>query len=210
MTNDEIFEFLKQQEAALLEKPKFYVHYDPKTNNIISFRNYLDTTDSSPYFELSKEDLDVDPSKFEMSSYKVKTENGKFKLEKIVVPTIQITKIDEFIYEIPKLVLDTKITGDEYSYDLLIEQNNFSKKFKIRLSKLLREKFSLQNRDTHVLCLYVTAVNDPNILYKTLKCTMGDLITNEFYTLAFDDFQGDQVNIYGLKYFEEYLHVDIR
>lgn len=210
MTDEEIFELLKQQEEALLKKPTFYVHYDPITKNISSLRNYLDETDPFPHVELKEEDFDGSLSKLDITKYRIVLENGKNKLEKIVIHEAAITKINDFIYQIPKVVSDVRITADTQYFDLLIEQNNPLKEFRIKLSKMLREKFSLQSKDSQVIYLYVTAVNDPNILYKTLKCTIGQLIANEYYTLNFDDFQGDDVNIFGLKYFEEYLHVDIR
>lgn len=210
MTDEEVFELLKQQEELIAKKPVFYIHYDPSTKDLSSIRNFLDVTDPFPYVEMKEEDLSINPDKFNLKNYKLVTIDGKNSLEKIATEKSLITKISDFIYEVPKIYSDTRISPADHPYDLLIEQMNPLGEFRIKLSRLLREKFSLQRGDTHVVCLYVTAVNDPNILYKTLRMTMGELIVNEYYTVPFEDFKGDDVNIFGYRYFEKYLHVDVR
>ena len=101
------------------------------------------------------------------------------------------------------------------SYDLLIEQNNKDKKFRIKLAKEFRERFLSSETTRQRVSVYVTAVDDPNILYKTLKLSIGQLLTDEYYKIDFDGksdyntFKGDDSNIFSMRYFKKYLHVDI-
>lgn len=205
---DPIFEILRQQEEALKKKPIFYVHYDPVTFLGINLRNYLDNNDPLPYIEITEKDFDsADPS-FTISNYRIiATEKKLVKIEEKIIP---ISKIADFIYEIPKVVSKERITYKDRPFDLQIEQNNTLREFRIKLSKPLKEKFILQGKNNQTMHVYVTALNDPNILYKTLKFTFGELIQHEYYTLPFDDFNGDMANVYALKYFQDYVHVDIR
>lgn len=205
---DEVFKILRLQEEALKKPPVFYVHYDPHTTKAVNLRNYLETNDNLPYIELSENDLDLKDSSFTISNYRVIVADKK--IEKIEYNETPIVTIADFIYEIPKMKSKERITAKDKHFDLLIEQNNPIGEFRIKLSKELKEKFALQGKNAQVMSVYVTALNDPNILYKTLKFTFGDLIKNEYYTLHFDDFKGVEANVYALKYFQEYIHVDIR
>jgi len=205
---DPIFEILRQQEEALKKKPIFYIHYDPVSFLGVNLRNYLDTTDTLPYIELTENDFDLSDPSFTISNYRIMANEKK--LEKIEEKVIPISKIADFIYEIPKIISKDRITYKDRPFDLLIEQNNPLKEFRIKLSKPLKEKFALQGKNNQSMHVYVTALNDPNILYKTLEFTFGELIQHEYYTLSFDDFNGDMANVYALKYFQDYIHVDIR
>lgn len=205
---DPIFEYLRQQEEASKNPPVFYIHYDPHTTRAVNLRNYLETSDNLPYIELAEKDLDLKDPNFTISNYRVIAADKK--IEKIEYDETPIVTIADFIYEIPKTKSKERITAKDRHFDLLIEQNNPLGEFRIKLSKELKEKFALQGKNAQVMHVYVTALNDPNILYKTLKFTFGDLIKNEYYTLYFEDFKGNEANVYALKYFQEYLHVDIR
>lgn len=216
MTDEEIFEFLRKQEEELLKEPMYYVHYDSTTKNITSFRNYLEETDSFPYVKFTKKDISESLEEFNIANYRIIVVNGKSTLKKYEPEDISISKIDDFIYEIPKIISDKRITAEDHPFDLLIEQNNSLKEFRIKLSKPLKEKYSLQSVGNQIIYIYVTALSDPNILYKTLKIPLNKLIKYEYYTIAFkensgmDIFEGKEANIYAIRYFENYLHVDIR
>ena len=205
---DPIFELLRQQEEAIKKKPVFYIHYDPITTLGVNLRNYLDSTDPLPYVEFNQDEFDFSSPSFSICNYRIIADERKLiKIEEKVIP---ISKIADFIYEIPKVISKDRITYADRPFDLLIEQNNPLSEFRIKLSKPLKEKFALQGKNNQSMHVYVTALNDPNILYKTLKFTFGELIQHEYYTLPFEDFNGDMANVYALKYFQEYVHVDIR
>jgi len=207
--SEDIFELLRKQEEAIRRKPTFYIHYDPSSNNrISSFRNFLDTTDSLPHLQFTQDDFDFTSPDFNIANYVIDPIERKIK--KFESTVIQITTIDSYIYEIPKVKSKTRLTNADVDFDLLIEQNNPLKVFRIKLSRALRDKFLLQNVLSNEMSVYVTAINDPNILYKTLHFKFEDVINNDYHTIQFDDFAGDSANIYALRYFENYLHVDMR
>lgn len=206
--DNSVFDILKKQEEEIKNKPVFYVHYDLETLKIINIRNYLDSNDKLPFIEMTLDNFDFAAKDFDSVNYRVNLTEKT--LDKIVDNLLDLKKIDDFIYEVPKMESEVRITYADRPFDLLIEQNNPLKEFRIKLSKLLRDKFILQDRNFQKIFVYVTATNDPNILYKTLQFTFGDLIKNEYYTIKYDDFNGSPANIYAFKYFEDYLHVDIR
>lgn len=207
MNEKEIFELLRKQEEAIKKPPVFYIHYDNTTKRIVSLRNYLDDSDIHPYFELTQEDFDFSSPEFNIANYMVDTSEKK--LKKLGLDVIEVCTIDTFIYEIPKIETLKRITYEDHPFDLLIEQNNPLREFKIKLSKNLRESLALKNIFSQEMFVYVTAINDPNILYKTLKFTFGDVIYNEYFTIPFEDFDGYKSNVYAFRYFEKYLHVDV-
>lgn len=205
MTDQDIFELLKKQEEAIRKKPVFYVHYEQVSNRILSLRNYLDTTDPYPYIELSEDTFNFSSPEFNISNYIVDPIDKIIK--KFENELVQVTTIDSYIYEIPKVVSKTQVNKP---FDLLIEQDNSLKEFRLSLSKDLREKFGSQKLILQEITVYVTAVNDPNVLYKTLKCSFTDVIQNEYHVIPFGDFEDSEANIYSMRYFENYLHVDLR
>ena len=207
MKEQEIFELLRKQEEAMKKPPVYYIHYDNSTKRIMSLRNYLDDSDVHPHFVLKEEDFDVSLTEFNIANYVV--DPTEKKLKKLGTELIEVFSIDSFIYEIPKIETIKRITYEEHPFDLLIEQNNPLREFKLKLSKNLRESLALKNIFSQEMFVYVTAINDPNILYKTLKFTFGDVIYNEYYTIPFEDFDGYKSNVFAFRYFEKYLHVDV-
>ena len=203
MTEVDVFKLLKQQEEDLRKKPIFYVYYDFASRKVLSIRNYIESLDSMPYVEMTTDEFDFTVSDFNITEYVIIPSEKK--LKKITDELNVLSIITNRVYEIPKVL----IYNNEL-FDLLIEQNNSTKEFRIKLSDTLRDKFIFQSMSSQKMEIYVTAENDPNILYKTLKFTFGNLVANEYHLIPFEDFKGDKVNIYALKYFENYLHVDLR
>ena len=56
---------------------------------------------------------------------------------------------------------------------------------------------------------YITDFNDPNILYKTLRVPMNELINNYYCILPFDQIDEDEVrvSVYARKIFEKYQYI---
>lgn len=208
MTEEEIFEDIRKKQEALLKKPTFYIHYDALSKKVVNFRNYLDNKDLLPYIEMTEADLGIPLDKFSVNDYRIKIENGKTTLEKFINEEVSLTRIDDFIYEIPKI--ETNISLLDHPCDLMIEQNNIEKEFILKLSEDLRRRLSLQSIGSHRVSIYVTATCDPNILYQTLELTLRDLIRNENCIIPFLDSIDDDVNMYALRYFQEYLHVVVK
>ena len=210
MKKNDIFEELRKQEQLVQSTPTFFLHYNLDTKQIINLRNYLEVTDSYPFIEVTEKDLGFSIKDIDISKYKISVgEDKKVKLEEIQHKAV-LTNIDDYIYQIPKVSANVRLTAADISYDVLIEQNNKDKKFRIKLAKEFRERFASVETTKQRVYVYVTAVDDPNILYKTLNFSFADLVFNEFHTIDFDDFKGNQSNIYSMRFFQQYLHVDIR
>ena len=130
---------------------------------------------------------------------------AQFMLENQKIRSLSKLIYDE-IYQIEKYYVRNDVLG----YDILIEQNNKSKEFKIKLSDELRIRLEYADNLSKKMILYVTAENDPNILYKTIDISILYLIDNIFKIIDFDDYDGTPCNIFTRKIFENYKHLDKR
>lgn len=209
MTQD-VFELLRIKEKESKEEKKFYVHYEPSTGEIIYFRNYIEQ-ESYPFITVTEADIGTSVIDFDSTRFLVIAQNNKPCLVKKIDSISDQYNINDLVYQIPKIVLKNRNQIKKCSYDIVIEQNNKDGVFRLKLDKETKEFFLFQ-KELHQLSLdiYVTAENDPNILYQTLEFKMYDLVSNEYYTLNFDKFFGNTCNLYSKKYFQNYLHADIR
>ena len=209
MTQD-VFELLKQLEFQNSSEKKFYIYYDPSTGEIIHFRNYFED-DSLPFIEITESEFDSPVENFDLKKYLVLKKDDKPELVKsdtISILLEKMTNIDDLIYQLPKVKSEEFDLDNEN--DLVIEQDNLEKVFRIVLSARMKEKFLRYRSMQQNLNVYVTAENDPNILYKTLEFKMRDLIDNDSYIIEYGDFDGEDCNLFSVKYFQSYLHVDKR
>jgi hypothetical protein len=207
--DEDIFETLRKLEESI-KNPSFdyYIHYDPQTGKIIHIRNYKDEIESLPSLIVKSDEFDQ--HNISIHSHSVIELDGKKTLKKLANP-YKTPIVDDFIHMIPKKKVkpNFKISKVNVDYDLLIEQDNLKNEFRIRLSKQLREQAKGEASDRKII-LFVTASNDPNILYKTLEIPMIKIVENDFYAIDFDDYDGEISNIYSIRYFKQYLHLDIR
>lgn len=204
--SDDIFEILRKQEQEIRKKNIYYFHYDPTTSKIINFRNYLDNKDSLPFLKLQEEHLEFSLDEFDITEYRVIEKNNKLCLAK---PKIEETNlISNIVYQVPKIYSKTnKVT--EY-YDIIIEQDNKNKQFIIRASRKVKQDLIFFKMDYKIIKMFVTAPGDPNILYKTLIITGRDLFENDIFIIPFEEYTGNISNIFLMKYFQSYLHLDVR
>lgn len=208
MTED-VFEILRQLELYNSNEKKFYVYYDPSTGEIIHFRNYFED-DPHPFIEVLESELDTPIEQFDLKKYFVSKKGDKAELSRIdtIAALENINNIDSLIYQLPKV--DLKDFNNQEETDLIVEQDNIKEIFRIIFSKATKERFLRYRSMQQELNIYVTAESDPNILYKTLKFKISDLIDNDSFVINFEDFSGENCNLFSVKYFESYIHVDIR
>lgn len=202
--NDELMAAIER--LRKLENPDkkiFYVYYNPTDGSINHVRNYFEN-DSSPYIEISEDDIDF--SNFNIEDYCVLNDNNQMKLVKIEQSLVldRLVNIKYFAYEIPKILTHTKYEITDK--DIIIEQNSWDKEFKISLSKEWIDMFGDSKNLRNDITLYVTAEQDPNILYKILNCSVETLIDHPVI-IEYDEFVDCPCSIYGTKYFEKYIHV---
>ena len=201
-------EQLKSLLSMISEETKYYFYYDPITNDIVYMKNHLED-DTYPHLEISQSDI-VDLTVPSMYDFFIVEINGK----KQVVQkqkSIKIDTIDDIIYQISRQLADPniKISQANYNFDLLVEQDDIKKEFRFRLSSPIKEQYDHKSLN-QIMSFYVTAENDPNILYKTLVVEINQLLTHHYYTIPYDDFEGIDCNIFSRRYFQKYLHMVIK
>lgn len=205
----DIFEILKERELESKQEKKYYVYYNSSTGEIIHFRNYLEQ-DSNPFIVVSSSEID-DVQNFKLKDFLVIEKNKKMRMVNIDSARIDPFNIYDLIYQVPKIVIDSRTKIKDYRYDIAIEQNNEDRVFRLKISSEVKENFLLQpNLRQLILNIYVTAENDPHILYQTLEFRLQDLLDHQYHTIEYDDFNGETCNLFSKKYFQTYLHADIR
>lgn len=203
MQNDEQELLAAIERLQQLENPNkkiFYVYYDD-TGAIKHVRNYFES-DALSYIEVSEEDIDF--SKFNPDDYCVLNENNHMKLVKLEKIFEKILNIKEVIYEVPKV--STYKPYEITDEDVIIEQNSWNKNFKITLSKKWIDMFGHLKNLRKNITLYVTAEQDPNVLFKILNVPIEKLIDYPVI-IKYEDFIDRPCSIYGTKYFEKYIHI---
>lgn len=195
---------------SLLSPPAtvtFYFHYDPSTGNIKSLRPYFED-DDLPYVTLSQDEVSNDIC---LDDYKVIEKDGIPQLIKKDRSQDTISKVDDNIYQIPKSLAapDKKISQINYQFDMLIEQDNTNKEFRVRVSGIIKDQYKDSVYSKQDFTLYVTEENDPNILFTTLDIPLSKLLQYHYYTIPYDEYDGTPCNIFSTKYFVTYLHLVI-
>jgi hypothetical protein len=200
--NDQaLLEALKRlQELENPNKKIFYIYYDD-TGTVKHVRNYLET-DVLSYIEIPEGEIDF--SKFNPDDYCVSNDNNQMKLVKLEKIFDKIMNVKDIIYEIPKVSRyePYEITDE----DVIVEQNSWNSHFKIMLSKKWIDMFGHLKNLRKNITLYVTAEQDPNILYKILNVPIEKLIDHPV-VVKYDDFIDCSCSVYGTKYFEKYIHI---
>lgn len=204
----DVFEKLKSFISNINEEPKYYFYYDLESNDIV-YMNTNRIDNELPCLEILQSDV-VDIKIPSMHDFFIGEIDGK----KQVIQkqrNIKIDTIDDIIYQIPRYLADPKIKISQanYVFDLLVEQDDIKKEFRFRLSSPIKNQYDRKNVN-QIMCFYVTAENDPNILYKTLTIDINQLLENHYYTVPYDNFEGTECNIFSRRYFQQYSHMVIR
>jgi hypothetical protein len=197
-----IFDILRR-----LENPapinKHYVYYDPDNGKVLHIRNYPEQ-DEYPFIELESEDLDLDNDARKLTDYRIVYRKN---IPKLIKQEDYIIKSDvkTDIYKIDKI-----FELDENLYtDLLIIQDNQNLRFSFHLSKDVLDRVSELINQKRELVFYITAENDPNILYQTIKFPIKKIKDNKKILIAFNGYDNSQpCSIYTKKLFEINLHLD--
>jgi hypothetical protein len=208
---------MSQDDAAALEllkkllAPKlpitFYFYYDP-SNGVIKHLKPFYEDEGLPYITVPEDQVDADIC---LDDYRILEKDGKFQLIKEDRSIEKISKIDDNIHQIPKYLSDPdkKVSQANYQFDLLIEQDNIKKEFRIRISGIIKDQYKQSLGSKQKFLFYVTEENDPNILYKTLDISLSKLLQYHYYTIPYEDYDGTSCNIYSMRYFCNYLHLVI-
>jgi len=105
---------------------------------------------------------------------------------------------------------DLYLTQVNKEYDIIVQQDTINKCWTIKLNPYTK-KFLLSSgyKPAETLYFSVTSKYDPNILYKSLKFSVADLLsdTTSVVPFTYDTEQSkNNVSIYTAKYFDKYVH----
>ena len=116
-----------------------YFYYNPVNGQVIKITNCFEE-DEFPYIEIPAAEVDINLS---INDYQVIRKDEKFELVKKDKFIDNVPKIDDNIHQIYKRIADPKIKISQvnYSFDMLIEQDNVKKEFRIRVSGVIKDQY---------------------------------------------------------------------
>ena len=98
----------------------------------------------------------------------------------------------------------------EKAYDIIVQQNTLSKAWNLLLNPYTKKFLQTSGYNPkETLYFSVTSKYDPNILYRSLEFTVGDLLSDVTSVILFsteDEEDPQNVSIYTAKYFDSYAH----
>jgi hypothetical protein len=121
-----------------------------------------------------------------------------------------LQSVHDVIFQFPSRT-DTSIPLEyDPTNDITVIQDYAETCWKVYINGTLAR--SLRDRKLYfdqIYEIYLTEFNDPNVLYKTLKIPMTELINNFYCILPFDRIDEDQVrvSVYARKIFEKYQYI---
>lgn len=205
-------ETLKQQEQKTIVNNDQYVFYDSITGDLKGISNSSSEL-NLPYIILNIEELNqIINGTNPLHEYKVifSPNEKEFVLIHVDEEEEGLRSISDVIYQYPFRVITGIPLEFDKNNDITVIQDYSDTCWKFYINEELARNLGnkkLYFDNTHEL--YVTALNDPNILYKTLKIPLKILITEYYYILPFDDidYKETKISIYSRKLFNKYQYI---
>lgn len=204
---------LKNHEQQIDNKGSMqYIFYDPETGNVKAISNTSNELDL-PYINLELDEVNsIINGQKSMFEYKVifNPNEKEFVLIHIEEEEEVLSSINDIIYQYPfKIDTSVPLIFDSNN-DITVIQDYTDTCWKFYINSNIAQ--SLSKRKLYfdnIHELYVTAKNDPNILYKTMRIPLKELITNYHYILPFDDIDYNEIriSIYSRKLFSKYQYI---
>lgn len=194
-----INDFLKQLSIDLQQTNSHYVYYENESGSI----NKISSTDTpSDRFEIlkvnSSQVIDLLNGYKKVSDFRVVFDIAQKKLvlrelasaanQSVVNPLVRIPKVDK----------------SNVNADFNIVQHDTE--WEVFLSEETRLFLKTHLEDKSFVHLSVTELNEPHILFETLKVNISDLIHNEKTLIPIGFKMSEPVSIYTTKYFDSYAH----
>lgn len=205
-------ETLKQQEQKTIVNNDQYVFYDSITGDLKGISNSSSEL-NLPYIILNIEELNqIINGTNPLHEYKVifSPNEKEFVLIHVDEEEEGLRSISDVIYQYPFRVITGIPLEFDKNNDITVIQDYSDTCWKFYINEELAR--NLGNKKLYfdnIHELYVTALNDPNILYKTLKIPLKILITEYYYILPFDDidYKETKISIYSRKLFNKYQYI---
>ena len=133
--------------------------------------------------------------------------------EKITYKDIKLNLIKTLDLKNGQIVLSGKQLYQVYidkEYDIIVQQDTQDKMWSMLINPYTKKFLQTSGyKSTETLYFSVTSKYDPNILYRSLEFTIGDLLSEETSIIPFiSELEQDNtdVSIYTAKYFDSYAH----
>lgn len=132
-------------------------------------------------------------------------ENNKVDFELPFKQEAELRKGDIILIEKSLFLVDP----EKREFDISIKQDHILKNWSINIHKktkksLIESKYIAND----ILYFSITAKNDPNILYRVIKCNLKDLLQEKIDLIPFEydwEFNKEEVSVYTPKYFKNYI-----
>jgi hypothetical protein len=189
-----------------------YVFYDPESGIVksiaFSYENQTDPYVTVPFLQVA----DILDGKEFYYNFKVvfSPDEKDFVLIKKEEEQEILESIHDVIFQIPFSIDTTYPLIYDSMNDLTFVQDYADTCWKIyingKLADSLREKRLYFDK---YYSIYVTARNDPNLLYKTIEIPFKELVENYYYILPFDKIDTDEVpvSLFCKKMFTKYQYI---
>lgn len=186
----------------------YAVIFDPETLFVKSIKKNRNIPDDENYLETTFEDVkDIIEGKESIRHcrivYDIKTKQYQLARNNLEDP---VYTVSELIYRIPETNNDTA--------DLQIIQDIKNTCWKILMGNDLRTKLTNQSINVNMeISLSVTEGNNPNILYRTLKFSLKELMQKHYVILDFKqerEFNAEPISLYTIKRFDTYSYEVIK
>lgn len=189
-----------------------YVFYDSNTGAIRRITPDLED-DINPYVEVHFDEVKNIINGIESwKDYKVifSPDEKTFVLVKLEVVQETLETANDIIYQVPCTVDTSVPLVFDTTNDLTIVQDFTDVCWRVLINWKLAETLKGKNLyfDT-VFEFYVTSYNDPNVLLKTLRVPIKNLVENSYYIFPFDRLELDNtpISIYTRKQFYKYQYI---
>lgn len=201
------FENLRKLIADTKVDSNTYVYYDQESGKIKKIGGKSKNTDLSYIITDSKIVEPIMKGLKGLDDYVVEYDISKKKLnlKEIKKPETEDARSLLTFKAVPKQQKTRKI-------DVLIQQDLKNKCWKIKLSKAIVE--SLINESIYIrsnLFFSITKKNDPNVLYRTISCPIGELVKEEnlegkSFLFKYDTEYQKDISVYTSNYFDVYKY----
>lgn len=133
--------------------------------------------------------------------------------ESVIIKSMQLTLTDIQDLKNGQILLSGKQLCQmqtEKDYDVIVKQDTVAKCWKIIINPYIKRFLVTSGYSSkEILYFSVTSKYDPNILYRSLEVTVGDLLSEATSVISFKydvESSASDVSIYTAKYFEHYSH----
>lgn len=209
ITEDEL---VKEPTKEDLESFTMYVFYDEKTGAVKRITPIADNNPNPSIQVAYSEVKDILDGNESWDDYKVvfSPDQKIYLLTKISRNIEQLESISDVIFQVPFIVDTSFPLVYDTMNDFTFIQDYNDTCWKVHINGILANTLAGKNLDfDKVFEVYVTSFNDPNILYKTFRIPLNELVANYYYIIPFDkmDYDEIKVSLYTRKIFSKYQYI---